>query len=109
MAYFGLKVRAGKVAPSRFSLAIADASLSWQPVDDGFMHAAISIVAVCFSAKGKVLSHATEEKMLTSKSPAVTAKTEEVFTMPVDLPAGTARLRFVVRDSTTGHLGTDNP
>ena len=112
MAYNGLKVRAGKVAPSRFSLAIADASLSWQPVDDGVMHAAISIAAVCFSAKGKVLSHSTEDKTLTRKSSAVTAKTEEVFSTPVNLPPGTARLRFVVRDATTGHLGTvdiDNP
>lgn len=112
MAYNGLTVRAGKVAPSRFSLAIADASLSWQPVDDGVMHAAISIAAVCFSAKGKVLSHTMEEKTLTSKSSAVTAKTEEIFSTPVNLPTGTARLRFVVRDSTTGRLGTvdiDNP
>jgi len=106
MVYNGVTVRAGKVTPDRFSLAIADSSLSWTPADDGSSQAEVSIVVVCFSAKGKVLMHRVDEKTLTSRLPNRTRAGEEIFSITANPPAGAARIRFVVRDTVTGHLGT---
>jgi VWFA-related protein len=106
LVYNGLKVRAGKVTPERFSLAVEDSSLVWKSAPDEGSQAAISITAVCFSAKNKVLSHITEDRFLTNKAPGSTPAAQEVFTVPIDLPTGTTRLRFVIRDAATGHLGT---
>jgi VWFA-related protein len=106
MVYNGLKVRAGRIAPGRFSIAIADSSLSWRPNFGDLSQASVSVVAVCFSGSGKVLSHIATEKTLVTKSLNSSRQNEEVFTMPIDLPAGTTRLRLVFRDAQTGHLGT---
>jgi VWFA-related protein len=105
MVYNGLKVRAGRFSPGRYTLAVADSSLSWQPTPGESTQAAVSVVAVCFSSSGKVLSHITEEKGFMRKA-ATPVQTEEIFTLPVDLPPMTARLRFVLRDTSSGHLGT---
>jgi VWFA-related protein len=106
MVYTGVKLRAVQGSPGRFSIAVADSSLTWNSAAGDLAEAKISIIAVCFSAKGKVLSHATEEKTLQTKSPNATAAAEELFTLPVALAPGTVRLRLVVRDSVSGRLGT---
>jgi VWFA-related protein len=106
MVYNGLKVRAGRIAPGRFSIAIADSSLAWQSTSGESSQASVSVVAVCFSGSGKVLSHFATEKTFLTKSSNTPSQNEEVFTVPIELPAGTTRLRFVVRDVQTSHLGT---
>jgi len=108
LVYNGIKVRAAGDASGRFSLAVADSSLTWQAAEDSKSAASITLVAVCFSSKGRVLSHVTEERTLYSKSPNATSASEEVFTIPLTLPPGTVRVRFVIRNSITGHLGTAN-
>jgi hypothetical protein len=80
--------------------------LTWNSAADGLPAAKISIIAVCFSAKGKVLSHTTQEKTLQTKSPNATAAAEEIVTLPITLAPGTTRLRLVVRDAESGRLGT---
>ncbi|HEY0306624.1 MAG TPA: VWA domain-containing protein [Acidobacteriaceae bacterium] len=112
MVYNGVKIRAAKGARGRYTLAIADATLNWQPNAKSGFDAPISIVAVCFSASGKVLSHTAEERVLNNMSPSANASSEEIIMAPVMIPAGTARLRFVVRNSVTGRLGSadiENP
>jgi len=107
LVYNGVKVRAARNdASGRFSLAIAHSSLTWQPSEDGIFSAPIVLVAVCFSATGKVLSHTTEARSLDSKTPNANSDSEEVFSIPIDIPQRTVRVRFVIRDPTTGHLGS---
>jgi len=107
LVYNGVKVRAARNdASGRFSLAIAHSSLTWQPSEDGIFSAPIVLVAVCFSANGKVLSHTTEARSLHSKTPNANSDSEEVFSIPIDIPQRTVRVRFVIRDPTTGHLGS---
>jgi len=106
MIYNGLKIRAGRVTPERFSIAVADNSLAWKTAAEGESQAAISTTIICFSSKDKVLSHVTDNRFLTSKAPGSAPGAQEVYTVPIEIPAGTTRLRFVVRDAATGHLGT---
>jgi VWFA-related protein len=107
MVYNGLKIRVGKIAAGRFSLGVAGASLHWKQTPDGEAQASVSITAVCFSAKGKVLSHTSSEKTLIARPSSASASSDEsVFSMPVDAPEGTVRIRFVARDKATERIGT---
>jgi VWFA-related protein len=106
MVFTGVKLRATQGSPGSFTIAVADSSLTWKAAPDDRSAAKVSIVAVCFSAKGKVLSHTTEEKTLQTKSPNATGAAEEIVTLPVTLATGTKRLRLVVRDAASGRLGT---
>jgi hypothetical protein len=106
MVYNGVKVRVGKGTAGVYNLAIADASVTWGFADDGSQHASVSIVAVCFNTKGKVLSHVAVEKTLMSKTPNAKAGLEEIVALPLAVPVGTTRMRLVVRDTNTGHLGS---
>ena len=106
MTYNGVKLRAGKGDGNVVNLAIADASLTWKPEDSGGSSAVVSIVAVCFNAKGKVLSHTAEDKKLVSAEPNKTAGREEIVAFPLVPPAGTTRVRFIVRDAASKRLGS---
>jgi len=106
MVYNGVKLRAGKFSPGLYSLAVDGASLSWQLADSGLLAARLSVVAVCFSADGKVLAHNTMGKVLTADPASNTAQSSRIFTLPLVPPKGTVRLRFVVRDESSNHMGT---
>ncbi|MDR3734172.1 MAG: VWA domain-containing protein [Acidobacteriaceae bacterium] len=105
MVYNGVKLRAGKFSPGIYSLAIDGASLAWQPTESGSLSAHLSIVVVSFSSSGKVLAHNAMEKVLIADV-ATSAQSSQLFTLPLKPPPGTARLRFVVRDNSSNHLGT---
>lgn len=106
MVYNGLKVRAGKFSPGRYSIAVDDASLSWESNPEGGSKAVISVIDICFNAKGKVLSHQMVQNTFSRKADAARASAQEIFSFPIDLPPNCARIRFVVRDTVSGRLGT---
>ena len=106
MVYNGVKVRAGKASAGAYNLAVGDASLTWTAMDDGTSSAQVEVVAVYFDAKGKVLSHAAVEKKISAKAPNAKAGEEEIVSVPMSAPAGTVRVRFVVRDAGSGRLGS---
>ncbi len=60
-------------------------------------------MAAWYSDKGKLLGHSGKE--LTA-SRATGAETSAVFSLPVAVTGDAARLRFVVRDASNGHMGT---
>ncbi len=106
MVYNGVKVRAGKASENSYNLAIQDASLTWTPGEGDNLKAEVSLVAICFSSKGKVLSHVTQAKVLVSPHPNSREGIEEIVAMPLVVPPGTERIRFIVRDAPSKRLGS---
>ena len=52
-----------------------------------------------YDAKGKLVGHVVREE--------VSAQGDEaVFSLPIVVPAGTKRLRVLVRDAVSGRMGT---
>ena len=99
------------VTPTRdganWVLKVKSQGLEWRNIDAKQDSAEATVLAAWFDAKGKVLGHKAQE--LTANQPADPAQRhtgEATFTIPVTVPAGVARLRFVVRDASSGHMGT---
>ena len=87
---------------------VAADALTWRPLDGGGATASVYIMAVSLNAKGKMLGH-TLHGMTANAKPGVdlhapTKMADFAFTTsPV---RGAATLRFIVRDSTTGRMGS---
>jgi VWFA-related protein len=82
--------------------------LTWKPRPDGSSVASVYVMAVSLNAKGKVLGHTLHGMKATAK-PETDLRDPTHFagfvfsTQPV---AKTATLRFIVRDSVTGRMGS---
>jgi hypothetical protein len=92
----------------QYVVSVGAADLAWSPDADGGSVASVYVMAVVFDKKGKMLDHAVHPMKATAKpgtdlrDPAHRA--DFAFTIP-DAPKG-ATLRFVVRDSSTGRMGS---
>lgn len=90
---------------ARLILAIDRDGLTWEPEPNGDQRAEVTLVDSELSVSGSVLAYKVREVelMLTNKQgPNDPAK----LSVRVDVPAKTDRIRMVLRDATTGHLGT---
>lgn len=93
---------------SSFSLHVQSTGLQWKSGSDGELTAQVQIAAVALSAAGKILGH----KLQTMNARAAAATAADSIDKPVpfaivfEAPKATARLRFIVRDSGNGHMGT---
>ncbi|HEY1423071.1 MAG TPA: VWA domain-containing protein [Candidatus Acidoferrum sp.] len=94
---------------ARLILAIQRDGLSWTPQPDGSQRAEVSLVTSELSSSNKVLGYKVREvELIVEKSRWQEAFANQPVELSVrlDLPAKTDRIRLVVRDSASGHLGT---
>jgi VWFA-related protein len=104
ITYNGVKVEPQKTAQG-YILHTKLAELSPHILADGTNLVEVTVMRVCFGNKNKVLSHDPFE--LQSKIPPGTTPVSAAFLVPgATLPKGTVRIRFVVRDAISGHIGT---
>jgi VWFA-related protein len=91
-----------------FVVRVAAPSLNWKQQEDGTSVASVYVMSVAYDAKGKTLS-AVDHPMTATAKPSInlhddTRTADFSFTAPI--PNKSVRLRFVVRDSATGRMGT---
>ena len=65
-------------------------------------HTEATIAAGWYDSKGKLIGHVIREETF----PRGSSNAGASFSLPVDLPGGVVRVRFVVRDAFNGHMGT---
>lgn len=80
-------------------------SIEWRADGKGYV-AELSMMAVCFSAKDKVLSKASSEHTASTEGDITKVSGALTYRLPLTVPAGTARIRFVVRDLVSGRIGS---
>ncbi len=99
ISYNGLNVKAAKAADGIYRITVDAAGLTWGPDAKGVESAEATLAAGWYDAKGKLVGHVLREEV----SPRAD---EAVFSLPIALPSGIARLRIVVRDASSGRMGT---
>jgi VWFA-related protein len=90
---------------ARLILAIDREGLSWAPQGNGEQRAEVTLVTSQLSSSGRVLAYKVREvEVLLTK----TQRPNEPVKLLVrtDVPAKTERIRLVLRDGTSGRLGT---
>jgi VWFA-related protein len=106
ISYNGLGIRVTGTKPGAYEVSVKSAGLDWRA--NGTRELTEStVMAAWYSPKGKLLGHAARE--LTATRPADTNALnppDTVFVLPVTIPPGAARVRFIVRDAVNGHIGT---
>ena len=96
------------VLPSSFVVHVSAPSLDWTRQEDGSSVASVYVLAVSLNAKGKIVDHIDHPMTATAK-PGTNLRDESgtadfLITLPITAKA--VRLRFVVRDSRTGRMGS---
>ena len=103
ISYNGLSVMAAKTVGDTYLIQVAENGLGWSdPGPDGLQHSEATVAAGWYDSKGKLLGHVIREET----SPRRNSGDGATFMLPVPLPSGTVRIRFVVRDAFSGHMGT---
>ena len=91
-----------------YHVRVAVDALTWRPLDDGGATASIYIMAVSLNARNKMLGH-TLHGMKANAKPGVDlhdpARMAD-FAFTAVPSRGSARLRFIVRDSASGRMGS---
>jgi hypothetical protein len=118
MSYNGLSLAAQKSADSKqWQINVDAKDLSWTPAPGGTQVAEVTAMAVAFDdrgngggakshagAKSRMLGHVSRELQSERKADSVAGAA--TFQLPVDIPAGTTRMRFILRDAVSGKIGT---
>lgn len=119
MAYNGLSVTAQPGADKKtWNISVDSKGLSWSAARSDVAFAEVTAMAVAFDdhpngggskshagPKSKMLGHVSRE--LQSQRKAASPVPDKVlFQLPVDVPEGATRLRFVLRDAVSGRIGT---
>jgi VWFA-related protein len=106
ISYNGLDVKAVKVG-DQYVLRVKGKDLNWAALGDDKEKTEVSVIAAWFDEKGKLQGHAGKELTATRALETDLANAgDAAFAMPVALPGGVGRLRFVVRDAVNGRMGT---
>jgi len=106
LAYSGLTVTAHKSSdPHTWQLSVVTKGLSWEPQSSGALHAEVTVMAVAFDGRNKILAHPAHE-MVSDQKPGDASPATVLFQFPIDAPGGAKRLRFIVRDAVSGKIGT---
>lgn len=109
----GLEVTASSssatsAAPRTFTVNVRAEALSWKPQPDGAVVASVYVMAVLLDRKGHMLSHKLQG-MTASARPGTDLddpRRTAGFAINVMLAPGAKVLRFIVRDSTSGRMGS---
>jgi hypothetical protein len=92
-----------------YLLKVKASDLTWTPQPDGSRLAEVTVVAVGYSNRDKeVGQHAAELKEELEASDVIGPQSQVGFAFPFAMPAGTSRVRIVMRDATTGTMGSVN-
>jgi VWFA-related protein len=92
-----------------YLLKVKASDLTWTPQPDGSRLAEVTVVAVGYSNRDKeVGQHAAELKEELEASDVIGPQSQVGFAFPFAMPAGTSRVRIVIRDATTGTMGSVN-
>ncbi len=103
ISYNGLSVDAAKAAGDTYVIQVAETGIGWSdPGPDGAQHTVATVAAGWYNSKGKLLGHVIREETCPRRNNYAGAS----FILPVALSAHVARIRFVVRDTFNGHMGT---
>jgi VWFA-related protein len=103
ISYNGLSVVAAKASAGSYAIQVAENGIGWSdPGSDGAQHSEATIAAGWYDSKGKLLGHVIREETF----PRGNGNAGASFTLPIALPSGVGRVRFVVRDAFNGHMGT---
>jgi len=105
LSYNGLRVTAQKVGSGQYTVFIAADGLGWRENDKGSV-AEISMMAVCFSAKDKPLFKTSSEHTASVAGDTSNVHGDLSYKLPLNVPAGTNRIRIVVRDFVSGKMGS---
>ncbi len=110
LTYDGLAIEATRIAgdPASFMLSIGQRGLTYKDSPDGRRSAELVIETVSFGAKNKFLARTLDGVTIRDATvqgqPAASDAAKVKAT--AKMPPGTVRLRFVVRDAGSGHIGT---
>ena len=103
ISYNGLAITAKRSAKSQYTIHVAENGIGWSDPDaSGPQHTEATVAAGWYDSKNKLIGHVAREQVFKRLGPNDGA----TFTLPIELPEGTARLRIVVRDALNGHMGT---
>jgi len=109
--YNGLPITA-KPGPdaATWTITVPANTLSWTPRTDGSLFAEVTSMSVAFDkpakdGKSHLLAHQAKEVQAVRKVGEAPPDLVE-FQVPVTIPKGAKRLRFVIRDAVSGKIGT---
>lgn len=106
MVYSGLHLEPVP-AKNGYLLKVKASELTWTPQPDGTRLAEVTVVAVGYSNRDKEMGqHAAELKQQIEASDVIGPQSQVGFAFPFAVPPGTSRVRFVIRDATTGAMGS---
>ena len=91
-----------------FQVRVSAPGLTWKTQEDSTSVASVYVMAVAYDAKGKMLTH-IDHPMTATAQPTANLRDDlktANFTITAPIPAKATRLRFVVRDSATGRMGS---
>jgi VWFA-related protein len=102
ISYNGLDVTAEKGSGNDWTIHVKGSGIGWSDPSGGTRHAEATVLAGWYDAKGRLVGHIAREETESR----VSGSLMETFTLPVRMPSGVVRLRFIVRDAFNGHIGT---
>jgi len=106
LAYTGIHIDPQR-SKTGYTLLVNANDLQFKEQADGSRLAEVTVVAVCYNAKGKETSQlASELKEELSATDRIEPQSKVGFAFPIIVPAFTARVRFVMRDAATAYLGS---
>jgi hypothetical protein len=106
LPYTGLHMTAQSMM-NGFNLLVNASDLKFVSQPDGTRVAEVTVVAVCYNAKGKETSqHAAELKQELSATDQILPNSRVGFAFPMMVPGFTDHVRFVMRDAGTGTMGS---
>ena len=106
MAYTGILVTAQCLpgTPTVFAVSANTSNLDFESNADGVSQAEVTVLVASYNRQNKIIAHQIQE--MTARKKADDASPTADFRVPVTIPAGTTRMRVVVRDTRTGKMGT---
>jgi len=112
LLYTALHIRVEPLGGDQYSIHVTAPGLTWTPIDDGANEggntAQAEVLGVSLSASNKVLAH-TLHTMTAKATAAANIHSPSMpadFTISLVRPKGTAKMRFVVRDTSSGSMGS---
>lgn len=108
MVYTGLHTEV-KRSKNGYALLVNANDLKFIDQADGSRMAEVTVLAICYNAKGKeTAQHAAELRQQLAATDVIGPQSQVSLAFPMIVPPFTQRVRFVVRDAATGVIGAVN-
>ena len=102
-----VSVEPSKTATGTYNVLVDASTLTWQSASDGVQSTKVAVLIVGLSSRDKILTHTLQSMTAVAKAGADLGPGKMTdFTIASPLPNGVVRLRFVVRETETGRMGT---